>query len=93
MILLAWLFFVAAQVADVVTTNRGLKLPGVTEANPVIAWCMARFGRAWWVPKAVFPVAVFAAVGALENPVAVFVGGAILAALALRNYRIVRVKS
>lgn len=35
---------------DVWTTNANFKLGG-GEANPVMAWCQRKFGKAWWVPK------------------------------------------
>lgn len=42
--------FIILQVADVWTTTQALKR-GATEANPVIAWVMARTGKAWPVVK------------------------------------------
>src|SRR5215469_6020712 len=48
-----WLaLFLALQIADVLTTNRALTIPGVTEVNPVMAAFQARLGPAWWLPKA-----------------------------------------
>lgn len=38
------------QVGDVVTTNRVLARGG-REANPIMAWVMARLGGYWWLSK------------------------------------------
>src|ERR1700757_4206775 len=43
--------FLALQIADVITTNRALTVPGVWEANPLMAWAQAELGAAWWLPK------------------------------------------
>lgn len=40
------------QAADVWTTRRVLAAGG-REANPAMAWAMARLGRWWWAPKVV----------------------------------------
>jgi Domain of unknown function (DUF5658) len=45
------LLFALLQVADVVTTNYALAVPGVWEANPLMALMQSRFGAAWWLPK------------------------------------------
>jgi hypothetical protein len=47
------LLFVALQIADVVTTNAALALPGHWEANPIVALSQTHLGHAWWLPKAV----------------------------------------
>ncbi len=44
--------FIALEVADVVTTNQRLALPGVREANPIMAALQRELGGAWWLPKA-----------------------------------------
>src|SRR5436305_1232141 len=54
------LLLVALQITDVVTTNSGLAIPGNWEVNPIMAWCQAEWGSAWWLPKIV--VVGFAAV-------------------------------
>ena len=46
------LLFVELQLADVVSTNSALAVPGVWEANPLMALAQARLGAAWWLPKA-----------------------------------------
>jgi len=46
------LLFVALQVADIVSTNAALAVPGVWEANPLMALSQAELGVAWWWPKA-----------------------------------------
>ena len=43
--------FVGLQLADIVTTNYALAIPGVWEANPLMAWSQAELGALWWVPK------------------------------------------
>jgi len=45
------ILFVDLQLADVVSTNYALALPGVWEANPLIAMSQATLGTAWWLPK------------------------------------------
>ena len=45
------LLFVDLQLADVVSTNYALALPGVWEANPLMAISQAKLGAAWWLPK------------------------------------------
>jgi hypothetical protein len=46
------LLFIALQVADIVTTNHALAVPGSWEANPVMAAFQSRLGSLWWLPKA-----------------------------------------
>ena len=49
-----WLFlalFVALQIADILTTNRALTIPGVWELNPLMAFSQAKLGTVWWLPK------------------------------------------
>jgi Domain of unknown function (DUF5658) len=43
--------FAVFQIADVVTTNYALAMPGVWEANPLMALLQDRLGAAWWLPK------------------------------------------
>ena len=45
------ILFVELQIADILTTNRALAIPGVWELNPLMAMSQANFGAAWWVPK------------------------------------------
>ena len=45
------ILFVELQIADILTTNHALALPGVWELNPLMAISQAKFGAAWWVPK------------------------------------------
>jgi hypothetical protein len=45
------LLFVGLQICDILTTNRALAMPGVWEANPLMAWSQAEFGALWWLPK------------------------------------------
>jgi hypothetical protein len=43
--------FLALQIADIVTTNHALRIPGIQEANPLMAWAQAKLRTAWWLPK------------------------------------------
>ena len=43
--------FLALQIADIVTTNHVLRIPGIWEANPLTAWAQSKLGAAWWLPK------------------------------------------
>jgi hypothetical protein len=52
--------FAALQVADVVTTNYALAVPGAHEANPLMALFQSHLGAAWWLPKAAVVVFAFA---------------------------------
>ena len=45
------ILFVELQIADILTTDRALAIPGVWELNPLMAISQAEFGAAWWVPK------------------------------------------
>ena len=55
-----WILFIGLQIADVVTTNYALTVPGNWEANPIMRLSQAHLGAAWWMPKIV--VVGFAAV-------------------------------
>lgn len=43
--------FVGLQIADTVTTNYALAIPGIWEANPLMALSQAKLGVVWWLPK------------------------------------------
>jgi hypothetical protein len=45
------ILFVELQIADILTTNKALAVPGVWELNPLMAMSQAKLGAAWWVPK------------------------------------------
>jgi hypothetical protein len=45
------ILFAELQIADILTTNKALTIPGVWELNPLMAMSQAKFGAAWWVPK------------------------------------------
>jgi hypothetical protein len=45
------MLFVGLQICDILTTNRALAMPGVWEANPLMAWSQAELGAVWWLPK------------------------------------------
>jgi hypothetical protein len=46
-----WILFIGLQIADVVTTNRALAIPGNWEANPIMQFSQTHLGAAWWLPK------------------------------------------
>ena len=46
-----WILFVGLQIADVVTTNYALAIPGNWEANPIMQLSQTHLGAAWWLPK------------------------------------------
>jgi len=48
---LALALFVGLQIADIITTNHALTIPGIWEANPLMAWSQAKLGPVWWLPK------------------------------------------
>jgi len=77
-----------AQIADVITTLRALARPGVHEANPVIAWAMARFGRGWIVVKTAMAIgpSVWFWVHDLWWPILLI--AALTGAVAWHNYKI-----
>jgi Domain of unknown function (DUF5658) len=50
--LLLLTLFAALQLADIVTTNCAIGLPGNSEANPLMGLSQAHLGTLWWVPKA-----------------------------------------
>src|SRR5260370_17519276 len=43
--------FVGLQIDDIITTNHALAIPGIWEANPLMALSQAKLGAAWWLPK------------------------------------------
>src|SRR5947207_6827812 len=47
------ILFIALQVADVVTTNHALAVPGNWEVNPLMEFAQAQLGPSWWIPKIV----------------------------------------
>ena len=46
------ILFATLQLADIVTTNCAIGLPGNSEANPLMGLSQAHLGTLWWVPKA-----------------------------------------
>jgi len=50
--LVLFMLFGGLQLADIVTTNSALALPGNWEANPLMALSQAHLGAVWWAPKA-----------------------------------------
>ena len=57
-----WILFIELQIADVVTTNRALAVPGNWEVNPIMQLSQTHLGAAWWLAK--IPVIVLAAFAA-----------------------------
>lgn len=45
------MLFVELQFADILSTNSALAVPGVWEANPLMALAQGKLGAAWWLPK------------------------------------------
>jgi len=55
----ALFIFGLLQLTDIMTTSIGIRIPGLWEGNPAMAWCMTQFGPLWWLPKlALFAFAV-----------------------------------
>src|SRR5262249_14812762 len=48
---LLWVIFIGLQIADVVTTNYALAVPGNWEVNPIMIFSQRHLGAAWWLPK------------------------------------------
>jgi len=46
-----WALFIGLQIADVITTNCALAVPGNWEANPIMQFSQTQLGAAWWLPK------------------------------------------
>jgi hypothetical protein len=51
--LLFLLCIALAQLADVISTNVALRVPGAFEANPVVLLSHTMLGNFWWLPKLV----------------------------------------
>jgi Domain of unknown function (DUF5658) len=60
--------FIGLQVADVVSTNYALAIPGIWEANPLMALAQAKLGAIWWLPKLAVAGLVCAATPMLRRP-------------------------
>jgi hypothetical protein len=45
------ILFIVLQVADVVSTNYALAVPGNWEVNPLMKFAQAYLGPSWWIPK------------------------------------------
>jgi Domain of unknown function (DUF5658) len=56
-----WTLFIGLQIADVVTTDYALAVPGNWEANPIMHLSQSHLGAVWWLPK-VAAIAIAAAV-------------------------------
>lgn len=86
---LAVFAFMAAQFADVWTTEAALKR-GATEANGIMAWLMRAFGQAW-IPIKLFSALVIAAsLIAGGYDMALWAVAAVSAGIAAWNTRVAR---
>lgn len=88
---LIWIAFALAQLADVWTTNKALRTPGLKEAHPLWRWVQARMGGAWWVARLAAGAGV--AVGlwwALESIIPVAVITVAIGAVAANNWRLIK---
>jgi len=47
------ILFISLQVADIITTNYALAVPGNWEVNPLMKFFQTYLGPAWWLPKTV----------------------------------------
>jgi hypothetical protein len=47
----ALFIFGLLPLANITTTSIGIRIPGLWEGNPAMAWCMTQFGSLWWLPK------------------------------------------
>jgi Domain of unknown function (DUF5658) len=77
------MLLIELQLADILSTNHALAMPGVWEANPLMAWSQAKLGAAWWLPKLV-PIALIAAMAPLSRrrwPIVAMVSVSCLAVL------------
>jgi len=61
------IMFVTLQIADIASTNYALAVPGVWEANPLMAFAQAELGVVWWLPKLAAAGVVSAAAFALKR--------------------------
>ena len=60
-----WILFIGLQIADVVTTNYALTVPGHREVNPIMQLSQTHLGSVWWLPKVA--AVGFAAVGVPQS--------------------------
>ena len=60
--------FVELQIADIVSTNYALAIPGVREVNPLMAFSQAKLGTIWWLPKLATVALLSAAAFFLRRP-------------------------
>lgn len=89
MMIVALALMAVAQVADIVTTMRGLKR-GAVEANGAIAWLMKKLGKGWIVAKMV-PVAGLVYISWRADAWwAVILVAALTGYVAWRNHRVQR---
>ena len=87
--LLTFLALLAAQIADVVTTNRVLAKGG-RELNPVMRWIMDKTGDQWAVVKVVLALIVAVVLWASGMAWAIWIITALTWAVALLNWRTLR---
>jgi hypothetical protein len=64
--LLLLILLIGLQIADVVTTDYALSVPGIWEANPLMALAQAKLGAIWWLPKLTVTVYLCAMAAAMR---------------------------
>jgi hypothetical protein len=87
--ILMWGALLLSQIADVWTTQRGLKR-GAREANPVVRRLMAATGDLWGGIKVVVVMVLLWNVYEPGLEWLIWLGAAATTAVAINNYRIVR---
>lgn len=87
--LLTFLALLAAQIADVATTNRILARGG-RELNPVMCWIMDKTGDQWAVVKVVLALIVAVVLWASGMAWAIWIITALTWAVVLLNWRTLR---
>lgn len=82
--------FVAAQLADIWTTKKGIE-NGAVEKNGIIKWLMDTFGEhGWWITKLLFSAVIVAALIWAGQLVWLWGGTALTAYVAWRNMRFLK---
>jgi len=88
--IIVWVLFAAAQLADVRSTNTFLPMPEIEEKNWLWHKVQLALSSEWWIPRLIFvwgaamPLYLYTSI----LPVAVI--AAIVGAVAVRNYWLIR---
>ena len=89
--LLIWTAFAAAQLADIWTTNKALRTPGLKEGHPLWRWVQARMGGSWWIARLGAGAGAGVALWwALDSIISVAVITLAIGAVAANNWRLIR---